>query len=130
MSTDQYAALARSWVSGNTWNGLPSAGARRTLTAEAFGAQTRKPAPDLSGSKLAPRAVVVLGEDCREYMDSLLAWPFSPRPKLSIQTPITDPLHHVRGLDIRRPFQIGDGPRHAQDAVMRPGGQSELLHRV
>src|SRR5437588_6404008 len=67
MSTDQYARFARSRPSGNVWKGSTSDGVSRTLTAAALGAQTRKLAPDLSGKRLAPSAVVPLVTDVTWY---------------------------------------------------------------
>src|SRR5437588_10893571 len=67
MSTDQYARFARSRPSGNVWKGSASDGVSRTLTTLALGAQTRKLAPDLSGKRLAPSAVVPLTADTIWY---------------------------------------------------------------
>jgi len=52
----------------------------------------------------------------------------SPRPQLSIQTPIPDRLAQVRGLDLGRSLQIRDGACDAQDAVVGARRQTQRLH--
>src|SRR5262249_16446616 len=52
-----------------------------------------------------------------------------PPPHLPVQRAIVDRLGDVLLLDGFRSLQVGDSPGHAQDAVMGPGAQAQLIHR-
>src|SRR5262249_61840397 len=54
----------------------------------------------------------------------------SPRPELAVQAAVADGLGDVAVLNVGAPVEVGDGPRHAQDAVVRPRRQAQLLHRL
>jgi hypothetical protein len=47
----------------------------------------------------------------------------------SIDRVVTDGLGDVLRLDVVMAFQVGDHPRHAQDLVVGPGGESHVVHR-
>src|SRR5437764_6618558 len=53
-----------------------------------------------------------------------------PRPELAVEGAVVDGLDQVRRPDVGRLFQVGDGPCHAQDAVVRPRRQAQLVHRL
>src|SRR5438874_1684799 len=51
-----------------------------------------------------------------------------PRPQLAVEAAVADGLDDVAGLQVGRPFQVGDGAGHAQDAVVRPRRQPQFVH--
>jgi hypothetical protein len=61
-----------------------------------------------------------------------LGWLRSRRllEKIPVQRPVLDGLEHVVRPDFRRTGEIGQGSRDLEDAVVRPGGEIELLHRM
>ena len=48
----------------------------------------------------------------------------------AIELPVADRFGHMRAKNIGAAGKIGDGPRHAQDAVHRTRGELQQINRV
>src|SRR5262245_53994860 len=53
----------------------------------------------------------------------------SPRPEFAVEGTIADGLDEMALADLGAVVEVGDGPRHPQDAIVRAGRQAELVHR-
>src|SRR5262249_28922910 len=64
--------------------------------------------------------------DIQDYSSPVL----SPGPELAVEGAVADGLDQVPRPDVRAALQVGDGPGHVRDAVMRPRRQPQLVHRL